>query len=228
MPRSVALAYPAYPMKTKREIKLAEQTIMTELGVLVSGNGSNLQAIIDAIEAGEIEACVKVVISDQAGAHALTRAADHNIPAITVRKKDYPDREAFDQRLVEILREHNVELVCLAGFMRILTPLFLKAFPTGVINIHPSLLPSFPGLKVQQKALEHGVKFSGATVHFVNEGLDSGPIILQAAVPILDDDTTETLAKRILVEEHRIYPEAIRLIGQGKVELKGRRVLIKA
>jgi phosphoribosylglycinamide formyltransferase-1 len=201
---------------------------MTKIGVLVSGNGSNLQAIIDSIEAGELEASIELVVSDNPEAKALERAIKHGIKTQVVTKAVRPDKKEFDQTIVDALKEAGVELVCLAGFMRIITPLFLNAFPMKIINIHPALLPSFPGLNVQQKALNHGAKFSGATVHFVDEGIDSGPIILQAAVPILDDDTTETLSARILVEEHRIYPEAIKLVAGGLLELKGRRVIIKA
>lgn len=200
---------------------------MIDIGILVSGNGSNLQAIIDSIEAGKLDAAIKVVVSDQANAYALQRAKKHSIPTTVITKKEYPDKKSFDEKVVATLKESNVELVCLAGFMRIITPVFLDAFPMKIINIHPSLLPSFPGLNVQKKAIEHGVKFSGCTVHFVDEGVDSGAIILQAVVPVLDNDTTENLKERILAEEHRVYPKAIGLIAKERLELKGRRVLIK-
>ena len=198
-----------------------------DIAVLVSGNGSNLQSIIDASEAGQIEAAVKLVLSDNAGSLALERAKKHNIPVEVVSKADYPDRKAFDQKTAEILKGHSIELVVLAGFMRLLSPVMLDAFPGRIINIHPSLLPAFPGLGVQEKALQHGVKFSGCTVHFVDEGLDSGPIIIQATVPVLQDDTVETLRERILAEEHKIYPRAIDYISKGLVTIEGRRVFIK-
>lgn len=200
---------------------------MVNLGVLVSGSGSNLQSIIDSVEAGTLDAAVKVVISDNAGAYALERAAKHNIPTVVLHKKDYRSREAFDAAVVAELRGRGVELVVLAGFMRIISPVLLEAFPMRIMNIHPSLLPAFPGLGVQKKALEHGVKFSGCTVHFVDGGLDSGPIIIQAVVPVLDADTPETLSKRILAEEHRIYPHAIRLYSEGRLKVLGRRVFVE-
>lgn len=200
---------------------------MIDIAVLISGNGTNLQSIIDAVEAGRIEASIKLVLSDNAEAKALERAGKHNIPVEVVTKADYPEREAFDQKVVELLKERSVELVVLAGFMRLLSPVMLKAFPERIINIHPSLLPSFPGLNVQRQALEHGVKFSGCTVHFVDEGLDNGPIIIQATVPVLQGDTTDTLRERILIEEHKIYPLAIDYISRGLVKIEGRRVFIK-
>ncbi len=200
---------------------------MVNLGVLVSGSGSNLQSIIDSIEAGALEASVKVVITDNPAAYALERAKKHRIPTVVFHKKDYRSREEFDRAVVRELREHRVELVVLAGFMRIISPVMLEAFPMRIMNIHPSLLPAFPGLDVQRKALEHGVKFSGCTVHFVDGGLDSGPIIIQAVVPVLDADTPETLSKRILAEEHRIYPHAIRLFSEGRLNILGRRVFVE-
>lgn len=200
---------------------------MVNLGVLVSGSGSNLQSIIDSVEAKTLDASVKVVISDNAGAYALERAGKHDIPTVVLHKKDYGSREAFDAAVVAELRERGVELVVLAGFMRIISPVLLEAFPMRIMNIHPSLLPAFPGLGVQKKALEHGVKFSGCTVHFVDGGLDSGPIIIQAVVPVLDSDTPETLSKRILAEEHRIYPHAIRLFSEGRLKVRGRRVFVE-
>lgn len=197
------------------------------IGVLASGRGSNLQAIIDAIEAGRLDCELAVVISDKADARALERARKHGAEAVFVNPRDYPDRESFDRAVLARLAEHRVELVCLAGFMRVLTPAFVAAYRSRVMNIHPALLPSFPGLHAQRQALEHGVKVSGVTVHFVDEGVDTGPIILQAAVPVLEDDTEETLSARILEQEHKIYPRAIQLFAEGCLELRGRRVIIR-
>lgn len=197
-----------------------------KLGILVSGRGSNLQAIIDTIGRGALSAEVAVVISDQADAYALERARKHNIPAIHVSAKGYKDkREEYDALLVKELRQWNVDLVCLAGFMRIITPAMIKAFPDRILNIHPALLPAFPGLHVQKKALEHGVKFSGCTVHFVDKDMDTGPIIAQAVVPVLDNDTEDSLSERILKQEHKIYSRAIQLFAEGKLKITGRRVL---
>lgn len=195
------------------------------IAVLVSGSGSNLQAIIDASERGDIPCGVGVVISNKADAYGLVRAKKHNIPTEVVGHKDFPSREDFDARLVETIRRSGAELVCLAGFMRVLTPVFVRAFPNRILNIHPALLPSFPGTHGPRQALDHGVKFSGCTVHFLDEGVDTGPIIVQAVVPVYDDDTEETLAARILKQEHRIYPMAIRLCLQGRLRRDGRRVL---
>jgi len=196
-----------------------------KLGILVSGRGSNLQAIIDNIENRSLSAEIAVVISDQADAYALERARKHNIAAVHVSAKGYKGkRDEYDSLLVKELQKHGVELVCLAGFMRIITPTLIKAFPNRILNIHPALLPAFPGLHVQKAAIEHGVKFSGCTVHFVDEGMDTGPIIIQAAVPILDNDTEDTLSARILKQEHKIYSRAIQLYAEGKLTVKGRRV----
>lgn len=200
---------------------------MVNIGVLVSGSGTNLQSIIDAIEAGRLSASIKVVLSNKAGAFALERARKHGIETAVVGVKDFPSRELFDGEVLRILREKGVELVVLAGFMRIISNVLLEGFPMRIINIHPSLLPSFPGLEVQKAALDYGVKFSGATVHFVDGGLDSGPIIIQAVVPVKDEDTVESLSKRILAEEHRIYPQAIQLFSEGRIEVRGRRVFIR-
>ncbi len=200
---------------------------MLKIGVLASGGGTNLQAIIDGVEAGRIPAEVAVVISDHPGSGALERARRHNIRTVIVEKRDFNHREDFDRALVAALNEAGVGLVVLAGFMRLLTPVFIRAFPQRIMNIHPALLPSFPGLNVQAMAVEHGVKFSGCTVHFVDEGVDTGPIIIQAVVPVADDDTAETLASRILIEEHRIYPEAIALFAAGRLRVEGRRVLVE-
>jgi len=197
------------------------------LGVLVSGRGSNLQAIIDSIEAKRLDAEVRLVVSDQADAYALERAKKHGIGTAVFHAKDYSSREEFDRAVVRCLRDRQVELVCLAGFMRILSPYFIREYKNRIINIHPALLPAFPGLHVQRKALEHGVKFSGCTVHFVDEDMDTGPIIIQATVPVLDGDDEEALAARILRFEHQIYPRAIQLIAEGRLQMEGRRVLCK-
>lgn len=194
------------------------------LGVLVSGRGSNLQAIIDASEAGRIDAVLAVVISDVADAFALERARTHGIEAAFVDPRLFDTREAFDAAIIDLLRKREVDLVCLAGFMRLLSPHFVREFHHRIMNIHPALLPAFPGLHVQRKALKHGVKFSGCTVHFVDEGTDTGPIIIQAVVPVLDDDTEESLSARILKYEHQIYPRAIQLFAEGRLEVRGRRV----
>lgn len=200
---------------------------MVNLGVLVSGGGTNLQAIIDAIEAGRLDASIKLVFSNNPNAYALDRARRHGLPSKVLLKDDFTSREAYDSEAINALKDAGVELVILAGFMRLITKPFLDAFPTRIMNIHPSLLPSFPGLDVQKKALDWGVKFSGCTVHFVDEGLDSGPIIIQAVVPVLEDDTPEILSQRILKEEHRIYPQAIQLFSDGRLEVRGRRVFIR-
>jgi phosphoribosylglycinamide formyltransferase 1 len=197
------------------------------LGVLVSGRGSNLQAILEAIAGGHCPARVGVVASDRKEAAALDRARAAGLPVVALEPRAYPDREAFDAALRATLTAHRVELVCLAGYMRLLSAGFVAAFRGRILNVHPSLLPAFPGLRAQRQALAHGVKVSGATVHLVDDGLDSGPIVLQAAVPVRDDDTEETLAARILVEEHRLYPEAIRLFAEGRLDLAGRRVRVR-
>lgn len=196
------------------------------IAVLVSGSGSNLQAIIDASERGEIPCRVGLVISNKADAYGLVRAKKHGIPTEVVSHKDFASREEFDARLVDIIRKSGAELVCLAGFMRVLTPVFVRAFPNRILNIHPALLPSFPGTHGPLQALSYGVRFSGCTVHFLDEGVDTGPVVVQGVVPVYDDDTEETLAARILVQEHRIYPMAIRLYFQGRLRIEGRRVLV--
>ena len=196
------------------------------IGVLVSGNGTNLQAIIDAIEANKLSATIQLVVSNRADAYGLARAKNHGIPTEVLDHKQFPDREAFDQRVVDLLKARGVELVVLAGFMRLLSPAFVKAYSNRIMNIHPALLPSFPGLNVQKKAVEHGVRFSGCTVHFVNEECDEGPIIIQAVVPVFPDDTEESLAARILQQEHRIYPRAIQLYGEGRLHVQGRKVFV--
>jgi phosphoribosylglycinamide formyltransferase-1 len=197
------------------------------LGVLASGRGSNLQAILEACARPGFPARVVVVISDRERAHALERARAAGVEALFVNPKDFADREAFDLALVRQLHARRVDLVCQAGFMRILSPAYVRAFVGRALNIHPSLLPAFPGLHAQRQALEHGVKVAGATVHFVEEGVDSGPIVLQASVPVHADDTEESLSARILAEEHRLYPEAIRLFAEGRLAIVGRRVIIR-
>jgi phosphoribosylglycinamide formyltransferase-1 len=201
------------------------------VAVLASGRGSNLQAIIDAMEAGTVQAKIVAVISNKKDAPALERAHRQGLSTLFVDPKPYanrPDsREAYDLALLDVLRRHNVELVLLAGYMKIVTTVLVEAFTNRMMNIHPSLLPSFPGLDVQKKAIEWGCKLSGCTVHFVTEGVDEGPIILQAAVPILDNDTSDTLAARILDQEHKIYPRAVQLFAEGRLRVEGRRVLIE-
>lgn len=197
------------------------------VGVLASGRGSNLQAILDASARPGFPARVVVVISDRERAPALDRARAAGIPAVFVNPKDFGDREAYDAALTQVLEGHRVGLVCLAGFMRILGPAFVRAWRGRALNIHPSLLPAFPGLHPQRQALDHGVKVSGATVHFVDEGTDTGPIVLQSTVPVQPGDTEDTLAARILVEEHRLYPEAVRLFATGRLRIAGRTVVIE-
>ncbi len=197
---------------------------LLRVGVLASGRGSNLQAIIDASEGGKLNAAVVVVVSDKADAYALERARRHGIKGVFVDPKGCASRQAFDKALIDALTEHQVELVCLAGYMRVLTAAFINHFRHRVMNIHPALLPSFPGLHGQRQALKHGVKFSGCTVHFADEGVDTGPIIIQAVVPVFDDDSEETLAARILRYEHQIYPRAIQLYAEGRLHVRGRHV----
>jgi phosphoribosylglycinamide formyltransferase-1 len=196
------------------------------IGVLVSGRGSNLAAILEACARPGFPAHVAVVISDRERALALERARAAGVEALWINPKDFADREALDAMLVRELTARGVGLVCNAGFMRILSPVYVRAFAGRALNIHPSLLPSFPGLHAQRQALDHGAKVAGATVHFVDEGMDSGPIVLQAAVPVEPGDTEETLAARILVQEHRMYPEAIRLFAEGRLRIEGRRVIV--
>jgi phosphoribosylglycinamide formyltransferase-1 len=197
-----------------------------KMGVLISGSGSNLQSIINHIEQKGLPARVQIVVSNNPEAYGLTRARHHQIPCVVVKHQDYADREDFDRELIRLLKDAGVDLVVLAGFMRILTSSFLRAFENRIINIHPALLPAFPGTHVQQKAVDYRVKFSGCTVHFVDEGVDTGPIIIQAVVPVQPDDTAETLAARILMEEHKIYPQAIRYFAEGRIMKKGRHVEI--
>ena len=196
------------------------------LGVLCSGRGTNLQSIIDAVENGQIPAPIGVVITDKPDVMALERAAKAGIPNIGVNRKECADKQEFEERLVKALRAHGVTLVVLAGFMRILSPYFVREFKGRIMNIHPALLPSFPGAHAHRDALAYGVKVSGVTIHFVDEGMDSGPIILQAAVPVEDDDTEDTLGARVLVQEHKLYPRAIELFLKGKLKVEGRKVTI--
>ena len=198
-----------------------------KLGVLCSGRGTDLQSIIDAIEAGQVPAEIAIVLTDKE-AYALERARKAGIEAVCVDRKQFDGREPFEKALIEKLKAAGVTLVVLAGFMRILTPYFVGHFAGRIMNIHPALLPSFPGAHAHRDVLAYGVKVSGCTVHFVDEGTDSGPIIMQAAVPVLDDDTEETLGARVLKEEHRIYPECIRLYCEGKLKVEGRKVTILA
>lgn len=201
------------------------------IGVLASGSGTNLQAIMDGCSRGEIRGQVVVVISNNPKARALDRARLAGIPAVAMHHRAFPDRDTFDAKLVEILHSYEVDLVCLAGFMRVLGPSFIRQFPDRIMNIHPALLPAFGGLgmfgdRVHQTVLDSGVRFSGCTIHFANEAPDGGPIILQAIVPVLDTDTAQSLAERILVEEHRLYPEAVKLFAEGRLQVEGRRVRI--
>ncbi|WP_041584867.1 phosphoribosylglycinamide formyltransferase [Syntrophus aciditrophicus] len=197
------------------------------IGVLVSGSGSNLQSIIDHIERGLLGAEIKVVISNVPDAYALERARKHHLPTLVIRHEDFETREAFDAEIVRVFKSADVELVVMAGFMRIITPVLLDAYPYRVMNIHPALLPSFRGMNAQRQAVDYGVRFSGCTVHFVDQGVDSGPIIIQAVVPVLDEDTEETLSARILKEEHRIYPQAIQFFVEGRISVNNRRVRIR-
>ena len=198
-----------------------------KLVVLVSGRGSNLQAIIDNIESNYLSADIALVLSNVKNAFALERGKKHGLDTVFLDPKTFPNRDDYENKMIEILQAKSIDLICLAGFMQILGKKFIQAFPDKIINIHPSLLPAFPGLNVQKKALEHGAKFSGCTVHFVNEEVDGGPIILQSTVPIIDEDDVTSLSERILEQEHIIYPEAIRLIIEKKLVFSGRRVLRK-
>lgn len=199
---------------------------MKRIGVLVSGRGSNLQALLDAARRGELGGELAVVVSNVEGAPALERARRAGIPAV-FRDHRGKKREAFDAEIADILRAHHVDLVCLAGFMRLLSPVFVRAFPGRIVNVHPALLPAFPGLDAQRQAWEHGAKVSGATVHLVDEGLDSGPIVAQEPVPVLSGDSPESLAARILEAEHRLYPRAVRLLLEGRCRVEGRRVIVE-
>src|SRR4030043_283982 len=197
------------------------------LGILASGRGSNFQSIMDAINSGRLKAEIAVLITDNTSAFAIERAKKHGIEYLVIRPKEYASKEDFFIKIAEELKKRNVGLVVLAGFMRIVEKPLIDAFPNMIMNIHPALLPSFPGLHGQRQAIEYGVKISGCTVHFVDEGMDTGPVIIQAAVPVSQNDTEETLSEKILRLEHKIYPEAIRLFSEGKIEVEGRKVRIK-
>jgi phosphoribosylglycinamide formyltransferase-1 len=196
------------------------------IGVLASGRGSNLQVIIDNIESGKLDAEVKVVICDKPVAYALERAKNHGIPGVFVDPKEYPNKAEYEKVVVDNLKQHNVELVVLAGYMRIVEKTLLEAFPNNIMNIHPALLPSFPGAHGQKDAVDYGVRFSGCTVHFVDEGMDTGPIIMQAVVPVMQDDDEDSLAGRILKEEHKVYSQAIQLYAERRLKVEGRKVNI--
>jgi phosphoribosylglycinamide formyltransferase-1 len=200
-------------------------SVARRIAVLVSGRGSNLQSIIDAIREGRLDATLAVVVSNRPDAVGLSRAREAAVEAVYLNPGEHRGRDAYDAALAGLLREREIDLVCLAGFMRLVGAPLLNAFPQRMLNIHPSLLPSFPGLHAQRQAVEHGVRVSGATVHFVTAELDGGPIVLQAAVPVMDGDTEESLATRILVEEHRLYPEAIGIVLDGAWTVVGRRVV---
>jgi phosphoribosylglycinamide formyltransferase 1 len=191
--------------------------------VLISGRGSNLQSIIDSVAAGDLDASIAVVVSNRANAAGLKRARDAGIETVHLDPRHYPDRDAYDSAVAALLRARDVTLVCLAGYMRLVGRPLLDAFPQRILNIHPSLLPAFPGLDAQRQALVHGVQVTGATVHLVTDELDGGPIVLQAAVPVLPDDTVDTLSARVLVQEHRIYPDAIGIVLEGRWKVEGRR-----
>jgi phosphoribosylglycinamide formyltransferase-1 len=200
---------------------------MLKIGVLASGRGSNFQAIIDAINSGTIRAEIRVLITDKADAYAIERAKENGIEHLFMSPKGYPGKDEYFSAIADELKKRGVELVLLAGFMRVVRKPLLDAFPWKVMNIHPALLPSFPGLHGQKQALDHGVRLSGCTVHFVDEGMDTGPIIIQAAVPVLPNDTEEALSERILRYEHKIYPEAVRLFAEGLLDVVGNKVAIK-
>lgn len=200
---------------------------LPRIAVLVSGSGTNLQAIIDNIKSGVLKAEIVCVISNKADAYALTRARENGIPTVLHENSAYTDRRQYDRATVEILKSYKVDLIVLAGFMRILTDVMVNAFPNSIINIHPALLPSFQGLHAQQQALDYGVRYAGCTVHFVDNGTDTGPIIMQSVVPVEQDDTEETLSARIQKAEHKTYVAAIALFVEGKLSVKGRKVFIK-
>jgi len=204
-----------------------KEKMMINIGVLASGRGTNLQAIIEAIEDGKIEGEIKIVMSDHPGACVLKRAQQYLIDTQYIDFKGFKNREDYDKEMIKTLKEKKIDLVVLAGYMRILSSYFIRTYKNRIMNIHPALLPSFPGLHAQKQAVEYGAKVSGCTVHFVDEGIDSGPIILQKAVEVSEDDTEESLAEKILEEEHQIYPRAIQLFCEGRLVIKGRKVFIK-
>jgi phosphoribosylglycinamide formyltransferase-1 len=197
------------------------------IAIFLSGRGSNFMAIHDAIVAGKINAEIVLVFSNKKEAPGLKIAQERNLETLYLNPKEYPSREAYDEAIIQEIKKRNVDLICLAGYMKILTALFCNTFKNRIINIHPALLPSFPGLHVQQKAIDWGVRYSGATVHFVTAEVDMGPIILQAVVPVLQNDNEDTLSEKILKQEHQIYPEAVKLYFEGNIEVKGRRAFIR-
>lgn len=197
------------------------------LGVLASGRGSNFQSIIDSIASGSLKASVAVLITDNPNAYAIERAKKHSIESLVLRPKEYPDKDTYYSRIADELKNRGVDLVILAGFMRVVGRALIERYRNRIMNIHPALLPSFPGLHGQKQAADYGVKISGCTVHFVDEGMDTGPVIIQAAVPVYHDDTEETLSERILKQEHTIFPYAIKLYSEGRISVEGRKVLIK-
>ena len=201
---------------------------MLTIGVLASGRGSNFQAIIDNIESGYLNARIAVLISDNPKAYAIERAKNNNIDVLVISPKDFSDKDSYYSHIAEMLKSKGVELVALAGFMRVVGKPLIRAFQNKIMNIHPALLPSFPGLYGQKQAVDNGVKISGCTVHFVDERIDTGPIIIQAAVPVYDDDTEGSLSERILRQEHRIFPLAIKLFSEGKITIEGKKVIIKS
>ena len=216
----------------QRKNKMSEEVFLSpqkkgRIGVFLSGRGSNFVAIHDAILAGKINAEIALVYSNKKEAPGLKIAKERNLETLHLDPKEYQSREAYDETIIQEIKKRDVDLICLAGYMKILTSLFCNTFKNKIINIHPALLPSFPGLHVQQKAIDWGVRFSGATVHFVTAEVDMGPIILQAVVPVLQNDTEDTLSERILKQEHKIYPEAVKLYFEGRLEIKRRQVLIR-
>lgn len=215
-------------MKYQKEEKGSSISEMLTIGVLASGRGSNFQSIIDNIESGFINAKIALLITDKPDAYALERAKNHKIESLVILPKDFPDKDSFYSRIADDLEKMGVDLVILAGFMRVVGKPLIERYPNRIMNIHPALLPSFPGLHGHKDAIDYGVKISGCTVHFVDEGVDTGPIIIQAAVPAYEDDTEETLSDRILKQEHRVFPLAIKLYAEGKVVVKGRKVYVEA
>lgn len=198
------------------------------LGVLASGRGSNFQSIIDSIKSGYLKAKISILITDNPKAYAIERAKKHNIDALVFKPKDFPDKDSYYSHIAQELEKRRVELVILAGFMRVVGRRLIERYPNRIMNIHPAILPSFQGLHGQKQAVDYGVKISGCTVHFIDEGVDTGPIIIQAAVPAYDDDTEETLSERILKQEHRIFPYAIKLYSEGRLKVEGRKVIVEA
>jgi phosphoribosylglycinamide formyltransferase-1 len=200
---------------------------MLKVGVLASGRGSNFEALAKAFQSGKIKGEIKVLIVDKRNAGAIERAKKYGINWIFVDAKSFPTREDYDSKIVSILKHLEVDLVCLAGYMRIVSPVFVNAFKNRIMNIHPAILPAFPGLNAQKKAVEYGVKVSGATVHFVDEGVDTGPVIIQAVVPVSPEDTEKTLSEKILKFEHRIYPQAVKWFAEGRIKVNGRKVIVE-